>query len=87
MSESALLTVYASLLEQPVSPPDGGHVVPGSAKESPLIQLLLGREGDSPPVVRVRHDMLGRRELTLFIEWVDLGAEWESRPGNNGSSP
>ncbi len=87
MSESALLTVYASLLEQPVSPPDGARVVPGSAKESPLIRLLLGREGDSVPVVRVRHDMLGRRELTLFIEWVDLGAEWESRPGNNGSSP
>jgi hypothetical protein len=61
--------------------------VPGSAKDSPLIRLLLGRETDSRPPAQTRHDVLGRRELILFIEWVDLGAEWESRPGYDGSAP
>jgi hypothetical protein len=82
MAESALRTVYGSLLEH-----DGRYVVPGSAKDSPLIRLLLGRETDSRPPAQTRHDVLGRRELILFIEWVDLGAEWESRPGYDGSAP
>jgi hypothetical protein len=87
MSESALRTVYGSLLEQQEGRPDGRHVVPGRARESPLIRLLLGRDTDSRSVAGTRHDVLERRELILFIEWVDLGAEWESRPGNDGSMP
>jgi hypothetical protein len=87
MSESALRTVYGSLLEQPEGRPDGGYVVPGMARESPLIRLLLGRETDARPAAGTRHDVLGRRELILFIEWVDLGAEWDSRPGSDGSAP
>jgi hypothetical protein len=81
MSDSALRTVYGALLERTPARPDGRYVVPGSARWSPLIQLLLGRDPASPPATRVPHQVLGRRDLILFIEWVDLGAEWESRPG------
>jgi hypothetical protein len=61
--------------------------VPGSAKDSPLIRLLLGRETDSHPAAATSHAVLGRRELILFIEWVDLGAAWKSQPGDDGSTP
>jgi hypothetical protein len=87
MSELALRTVYGSLLEQSAARPGGRYVVPGTARESPLIRLLLGRETDSPPAGATRHDVLGRRDLILFIEWVDLGAEWESRPADDGRAP
>lgn len=87
MSESALRTVYGSLLEQAAGRPGGRYVVPGKARASPLIRLLLGREADSGPAGATRHDVLGRRDLILFIEWVDLGAEWESRPGVDGRAP
>jgi Hydrazine synthase alpha subunit middle domain/WD40-like Beta Propeller Repeat len=87
MSESVLRTVYGSLLEQPEGHPDGRYVVPGRARESPLIRLLLRRDTDSRPTAGTPHDVLGRRELILFIEWVDLGAEWESRPRDAGSAP
>jgi hypothetical protein len=87
MSESALQAVYASLLEQRDGRPHGRYVVPGSARASPLIQLLLGRETDSQSGAGTRHDGLDRRDLILLIEWVDLGAAWESRPRDDGSVP
>lgn len=87
MSESALRAAYASLLEQREGRPHGRYVVPGSARASPLIQRLLGRETDSQSAAGTRHDVLGRRDVILFIEWVDLGAEWESRPGVDGRVP
>jgi hypothetical protein len=61
--------------------------VPGSAKASPLIRLLLDREMASRSTPGTPHDVLGRRALILFIEWVDLGAQWDSRLGNEGSAP
>jgi hypothetical protein len=82
MSESAFRTVYESLLAQPDGRPGGRFVVPGKASESRLIRLLLGRDGDGS-----RHGVLGRRDLILLIEWVDLGAEWESRPAGDGRAP
>jgi hypothetical protein len=51
-----------------------------------LIQLLLGRETDSQSAAGARHDVLGRRDLILLIEWVDLGAAWESAPRDDGSA-
>jgi len=87
MSESALRTVYGSLLGQSAGRAGGRYVVPGKARESRLIRLLLGRETDSPPAGATRHDVLGRRDLILFIEWVDLGAERESRPAHDGRAP
>jgi hypothetical protein len=87
MSQSALRAVYGSLVQQPEGRPDGRYVVPGSAKASPLIRLLLDREMASRSTPGTPHDVLGRRALILFIEWVDLGAQWDSRLGNEGSAP
>jgi hypothetical protein len=86
LSESALRAAYASLLEQRAGRPHGRYVVPGSARASPLIQLLLGRETDAQSAAGARHDVLGQHDLILFIEWADLGAAWESRPGDGGSA-
>jgi hypothetical protein len=81
-SESALRTVYGTLLQQSAGRSGGRYVVPGEARESPLIRLLLGRDRKEP-----RHDVLEGRDLILFIEWVDLGAAWESRPADEGRVP
>jgi hypothetical protein len=86
MPESVLRTVYGSLVS-PAEGPDGSYVVPGRAGESSLIRLLLGRGTGASPSGGMRHGGLDRRELILFIEWVDLGAEWDVRPGGDGSAP
>jgi hypothetical protein len=80
---SALRAAYASLLQRPGGRPRP-YVVPGSAGESPLIRLLLGRSTGTPPAGAVPHAGLSQRDVILFIEWVDLGAQWESRPGEAG---
>ncbi len=87
MGDSALRTVYTSLLEKPEGRSDGSYVVPGRAKDSRLIRLLLGSRGSSRPAAGTGHDVLGRRELILFIEWIDLGAAWDLRPSNDGRAP
>ena len=87
MGDSALREVYRSLLEEPEGRPDSRYVVPGRAKDSRLIQLLLGRGLGSRPAAGTRHDMLGRREKILFIEWVDLSAAWDLRSGDDGRAP
>lgn len=51
------------------------RIVPGSAKDSPLIQRL------------VDHGSLNDRERILFIEWIDLGAQWDVRNTIRGSQP
>jgi len=85
--EPALRMVYGSLVEPPADRSGGRYVVPGKARASPLIRRLLGRETDALPAGGARHGGLGRRDLILFIEWVDLGAEWESRPADGGRAP
>jgi len=81
MPEAALRSAYGSLLEPPAARPGERYVVPGRAGESPLIRRLLGRDGEG------RHGGLDRRELILFIEWVDLGAAWDARPADGGRTP
>ena len=87
MSESALRAVYSSLLEQPEGRSHGPYVVAGSAKESPLILMLLGRGTGLQSPGGTHHDPLGQREKILFIEWADLGAEWESPPADKERKP
>ena len=87
MSESALQAVYGSLLERPDGRPGGRYVVPGKAGESPLIRRLLGRDTGTPPAHGTRHDVLGRRDLILFIEWVDLGAAWDAAASGDEHVP
>jgi hypothetical protein len=86
-SDSALRTVYRYLLAQSAGRSGGRYVVPGKARESQLIRLLLGRETGSPPAGNTHHDALERRDLILFIEWVDLGAQWDARPVGDGRVP
>ncbi len=77
---------YRALLG-PIPGRDGEqYLIAGSAKVSPLIALLLGRRLDAaatnytgdldqmPP-----HNLLNQRDRILFVEWVDLGAQWDSR--------
>jgi hypothetical protein len=87
MSEATLRAAYASLLEQPAGRHEARYVVPGEARASPLIRLLLGRDPDGHSAVGTPHDGLGRREKLLFIEWVDLGAAWDARLGDTGGTP
>jgi hypothetical protein len=87
MSDSALRTVYGYLLAQSAARSGGRYVVPGKARESRLIRLLLGRETGSPPAGATHRDLLGQRDLILFIEWVDLGAQWDARPVGDGRVP
>jgi hypothetical protein len=87
VSESALRTVYGSLLEPSATRPGGRYVVPGKAGESPVIRLLLGRDTGSPSDGATHHDVLGRRDLIQLIEWVDLGAQWDARPPNDRRVP
>jgi len=84
MSPSELHAIYRSLLE---SEADAPYVVPGEAGASPLIGLLLGRESSPRTVAGMHRGVLGQRDRIVFIEWVDLGAAWDSRPANDGSAP
>jgi hypothetical protein len=86
MPEPALGAVYRSLVPT-AGGSEGGYVKPGRASESPLIRLLLGRGTGASPSEGARHGGLDRRELILFIEWVDLGADWDARPAGAGGAP
>lgn len=62
------------------------YIVPGKAKESPLIWHLFGERmgSDQTPYtseITSIHpwNALKPRERILFIEWIDLGAQWDSR--------
>ncbi len=68
-------------------PGQGGarYVVPGRARESRLIWVLFGRNlstGEAPgggAIGRVPpHHTVRPRERIQFIEWVDVGASWDS---------
>ena len=69
-----------------------GAVRPGSARSSPLIRRLLGRDGPGRPAeteasAPTDHSrLLGEEERRVLIEWVDLGAQWGSDT-NPGGGP
>ncbi len=59
----------------------------GSAYQSRLMEVLLGRElgaptplGVSPTPHPVGEDALGDEEILTIIRWIDLGATFEGRP-------
>lgn len=85
--EPDLHAVYDALLKPGTGPSERGYVVVGSAKESPLIRLLLGKDAGVGISPGMEHEMLTRRDLVLFIEWVDLGAEWDVPRGRDGGGP
>jgi hypothetical protein len=79
-----LRSAYTALLE-PAG--DGPYVVPGQARSSPLIRLLLGRDSTARADAASAHAHLDRRDVLRFIEWADLGAVWESGSHAEGSTP
>ena len=70
----------------------GKYVQPGSARTSPLIWHLFGRNTSRPwdtvaaagPVKQIPPgdvEPLDENERRTFVEWVDLGALWDGIPG------
>lgn len=68
----------------------GKYVHPGSARNSPLIWLLYGQQiGEqyknapyTKSVQEMAHDkFLTDTEKRIFVEWIDLGAQWDNIPG------
>ena len=62
------------------------YIVPGNAKESPLIWHLFGERmgsGQIPYTSEITQmppqNSLKHQERILFIEWIDLGVQWDSR--------
>ena len=77
---------YDALLGAILERGDERYIASGSAKESPLIWLLFGAELGSGKTHYTRdvtqmpaHDMLRPRERIQFVEWIDMGARWDSR--------
>lgn len=75
-------TVYEELLTcraTTESADESPYVLPGNARKSLLVRMLLvdrgiaGTNGDHPPVD------LSQEERRGLIEWIDLGARWENR--------
>jgi hypothetical protein len=63
----------------------GPLVIPGSATASPLISRLFGRNTS-------HFDLLSDEERKVFVEWIDLGAQWnlpaeDSGHGDAGATP
>ena len=93
-SERAPDLTYRTLLGPAKSLGDVPYLVPGSAIESPLIWLLMGRHtgsGDAPPATFFQgmpaHKILSPRERIQLIEWIDLGAAWDVRSALGGNTP
>jgi len=90
--ETGLSRVYEVLL----SPEEGGaegitgrYIKPGSARESPLVWHLFGKrldEAGNPSAVESSFKLmppdgpLSDSERKLFVEWIDLGAQFINRP-------
>jgi hypothetical protein len=56
-------------------------VVPGRSAESPLIAIVSGQRKDIP---RPDVHRLPEREVTGLRAWIDAGAAWPRRPGEEG---
>ena len=91
---------YRSLLAAPAAgvpakPGQGRYVHPGSARTSPLIRKLVGRDlsrpwdrkGLSARAPGQPHGGLTPDELQTFIEWIDFGAHWNPLPGASPPTP
>lgn len=79
---------YESLLQAPASRV-GTLVNPGAAKYSPLIWRLYGKKlahtdtrnpYKKPVKLMPPNEPLTDAEKKLFVEWVDLGAQWDNIP-------
>jgi hypothetical protein len=82
---------YESLLQAPGNRV-GTLVIPGAARHSPLIWWLYGKQlamtdARNPYQKEVTRmpprDTLSDAEKMLFVEWIDLGAQWDNIPGED----
>jgi hypothetical protein len=55
-------------------------VVPGQARASRLIWVLSGRDTSDHP------DRLSDEERKVFVEWIDLGAQWDLPPESSADN-
>ena len=84
---------YESLLQAPtIRTRVGTLVISGAAKYSPLIWRLYGKQlaftDERNPYRKKPARMPPKTPLTdaekkLFVEWVDLGAQWDNIPGED----
>jgi hypothetical protein len=83
---------YESLLAPGEQPGRGKYVHPGSARTSPLIWYLFGRNTSRPwdaafsqkEVPRMPpkpYAALTDDQKRTFVEWIDMGALWDGIPG------
>ncbi len=77
--------VYQRLLSESSPGQHTPSVIPGSARSSPLIWHLLGKRftaqpngSDNIPEIPANR-RLKQHENILFIEWVDIGAPWDTQ--------
>jgi len=72
----------------------GKYVISGSARHSPLIWRIYGRrlghgdvrsqyKGPVPVTQMPPGKPLTDAEKKLFVEWVDIGAQWDNIPGED----
>lgn len=81
--------VYKRLLNPIQGREKESYVLPGSAKQSPLIWHIFGKRlaedmiNYSSDVTQMPTEYpLSSEEKLLFIEWIDLGAHWDLTPAN-----
>ena len=78
--------VYKTLLSGINGRSDERYIYPGNARESPLIWMFFGQRMGSPDTPFTgtldslhTQDLLTSNELIQFIEWIDMGAQWDTR--------
>lgn len=78
--------IYKTLTEPIPGHQNERYVVPGKARESPLIWHLFGKKlgckhtNYTGKITQIHSEkLLKSRERILFIEWIDLGAQWDLR--------
>lgn len=83
ISNSKFSQSYLALLKPRQNQKSGNYIIPGNAKQSPLIHNLFGGKM-ADPKMRNHEKITQKRILTaeerqLFVEWIDLGAQWDVR--------
>jgi hypothetical protein len=85
---------YESLLAPGEQPGQGKYVHPGSARTSPLIWRLFGRNTSRPWDATFSQGQVRRMppepyapltddQKRTFVEWIDMGALWDGIPGTD----
>jgi hypothetical protein len=85
---------YESLLAAGSEPGRGKYIHPGKARTSPVIWYIFGRNTSRPwddtfsqrPVPQMppgQSEALTEDEKRAFVEWIDMGAAWNSISGSD----